>query len=234
MHLEHGAAEKIMVDFAGKKLSYTDPTSGEIIPCQVFVAVLPHSGLTFLCAVHSQTTQDFIYCITEMLRYFGGVPLTILCDNLKTAVVRSCKYEPVFTEVCYQLSEHYQTTFTDTRPYHPRDKAMVERSVQICYNHIYAPLRNQVFTSLRQLNEAIRERLEALNERPYKASAYSRRDLFLGGEQSLLKPLPSEAFHSKKSVVTTVQRNYHVQLTEDHHYYSVPFRYAGKKSTGDL
>lgn len=229
MHLEHPAGEKIMVDFAGKKLYYTDPFSGELVSCQVFIAVLPHSGLTFCQAVHSQTTQDFIHCIREMLGYIGGVPLTILCDNLKTAVVRSCKYEPVFTEVCYQLSEHYQTTFTATRPYHPRDKAMVERAVQICYNHIYAPLRHQVFTSLRQLNQAIHEQLERLNQRPYKGSAYSRRDLFIESEQPLLKALPSSAFHSKKSVVATVQRNYHVQLTEDHHYYSVPYRYAGKK-----
>ena len=206
MHLEHGAAEKIMVDFAGQKLSYTDPFSEERVDCQVFVAVLPHSGLMFCQAVHSQTTQDFILYIREMLRYFGGVPLTILCDNLKTAVTRPCKYEPVFTEVCYQLSEHYRTTFTATRPYHPRDKAMVERSVQICYNHIYAPLRKGVFTSLKQLNGAITEQLEVLNGRPYKGSAYSRRDLFMQGEQPLLKPLPTEAFHSKKSVLATVQR----------------------------
>ena len=140
MHLEHKAGERIMMDFAGTKLPYTDPESGEVIRSEVFVAVLPHSGLTFCNAVHSQTTQDFILCINEMLRYFGGVPLTILCDNLKTAVTRPCRYEPGFTELCYQLSEHYHTTFSATRPYSPKDKAMVERAVNICYTQIYAPM----------------------------------------------------------------------------------------------
>jgi transposase len=179
--------------------------------------------------VHSQSIPDFITCINEMLAYYGGVPLTILCDNLKTAVTRPCKYEPVFTDVCYQLSEHYQTSFSATRPYHPRDKAMVERAVSICYNHIYAPLRTVVFTSLKQLNHAIQEKLELLNQKPYKGSAYSRKYLFEQSEQALLKALPAEAFKAKRSVVATVQRNYHVQLTEDHHYYSVPYRYVGKK-----
>lgn len=229
MHLEHRSAEMIMIDFAGKKLFYTDPDSGEMVCCQVFVSVLPFSGLIFLIAVHSQTTEDFIHCINEMLLYYGGVPLTILTDNLKTVVTRPSKYEPVFTEVCHQLSEHYSTTFSATRPYHPRDKAMVERAVMISYQHIYAPLRGEVFTSLRALNEAIRAKLEVLNSRPYKGSHYSRWDLFNGSEKALLRPLPTSAFTPKKSVVATVQRNYHVQLTEDHHYYSVPYRFAAKK-----
>lgn len=229
MHLEHRPAEMIMVDFAGKKLCYSDPSTGEIIYCQVFISVLPYSGLIFCFAVHSQNTSDFITCINEMLLYYGGVPLTILTDNLKTVVTRPSKYEPVFTDVCLQLSEHYSTTFSATRPYHPRDKAMVERAVMICYQHIYAPLRGEIFTSLKGLNNAILEKLELLNRKPYKGSHYSRVDLFNQGEKTLLKPLPSELFTAKKSVVATVQRNYHVQLTEDHHYYSVPYRFAGKK-----
>ena len=45
----------------------------------------------------------------------------------------------------------------------------------------------------------------------------------------LLKPLPAEPFCPKKVVLLTVQRNYHVQLSEDHLYYSVPYQYVGKK-----
>ena len=56
MHLEHIAGKIIMIDFAGKKLSYVDTVSGELIACQVFVAVLPHSGLVFCHAVHAEPT----------------------------------------------------------------------------------------------------------------------------------------------------------------------------------
>lgn len=229
MHLEHAAAETIMIDFAGTKLSYVNLESGEVIDCQVFIAVLPHSGLIYCKAVHTQCTYDFMDCINGMLRFYGGCPQTILCDNLKTAVTRPSKYEPVFTDVCIQLSEHYDTTFSATRPYKPRDKAMVERCVSIVYTHIYAPLRNQVFRSIKELNMAMADQLTLLNDRIYKRSPYSRRQLFDQHEKQLLKTLPSTPYTLKKSVVATVQRNYHVQLSEDHHYYSVPYTYVGKK-----
>lgn len=229
MHLEYEAADMIMIDFAGKKMHYMDPTTGEQISCEVFVAILPFSGLIFCQAVHSQQTADFIHCINTMLKFYGGAPSTILCDNLKTAVTRPDRYEPVFTEICQQLSEHYTTTFSATRPYSPRDKAMVERAVSIVYNHVYGPLRNRDFTSLHSLNTAIQEQLVLLNNKAYKNTPYSRYYFFEQQERSLLKALPTEPFSSKKAVMLTVQRNYHIQLTEDHRYFSVPYQYVGKK-----
>src|SRR5882672_3716446 len=126
MHLEYQASDMIMIDFAGKLQHYIDTSTGETIACQVFVAILPFSGLIYCKAVASQRSEDFLSCINGMLKFYGGVPATLLCDNLKTAVIRPSRYEPVFTELCQQLSEHYSTTFSATRPYSPRDKAMVE------------------------------------------------------------------------------------------------------------
>jgi transposase len=229
MHLQYRAGDMIMVDFAGKKQHYVDMQTGERIACEVFVAILPFSGLIFCEAVASQRSGDFTSAINAMLRFYAGVPATILCDNLKTAVVRPNRYEPVFTDLCYQLGEHYATTFSATRPYSPRDKAMVEGAVNIVYNHIYGPLRNRDFTSLDGLNAAMYEQLMLLNNKPYKNTAYSRWYFYEQQERSLLRPLPSELFSVKKVVILTVQRNYHVQLTEDHRYYSVPYQYAGKK-----
>ena len=229
MHMEYQAGDMMMIDFAGKKQYYVDVWTGERIECQVFVAILPYSGLIFCKAVPSQQTADFTDCINAMLKYYGGVPATILCDNLKTAVLRPSRYEPVFTDICNQLNEHYQTTFSATRPYSPRDKAMVERAVNIVYTNIYAPLRNQEFTSLQALNEAMHQQLFLLNNKAYKKTAYSRWYYYEAHERSVLKALPSEPFCPKKVTVLTVQRNYHVQLTEDHLYYSVPYQYVGKK-----
>jgi transposase len=229
MHLEYDAGDMIMIDFAGKKLHYIDITTGERIECQVFIAILPFSGRIFSYAVHSQKTEDFTDCINSMLKFYGGVPTTILCDNMRTAVKRADRYEPQFTDICQQLSEHYATTFSATRPYSPRDKAMVERAVNIVYNHIYGPLRKQDFTSLRDLNNAIAEQLALLNDKPYKNTGFSRNYFFEKQERSLLKLLPSEPFSSKKTVQLTVQRNYHIQLSEDHRYYSVPYQHVGKK-----
>lgn len=229
MHLEYEAADMIMIDFAGKHQYYVDTSTGERISCQVFVAILPASGLIYCKAVPSQKSADFMDCINSMLRFYGGVPATILCDNLKTAVTRPSRYEPVFTELCQQLSGHYGTTFSATRPYSPRDKALVEGAVRIVYTHVYAPLRNQDFTSLEQLNKAMHEQLMLLNNKAYKRTPFSRWYYFEQKERALLRPLPPEPYSLKKVVTLTVQRNYHIQLTEDHRYYSVPYRYAGTK-----
>lgn len=229
MHLEYEAGDMIMIDFAGKKMHYIDAASGERIPCEVFVAILPFSGLIFCHAAASQQTADFTACINAMLKFYGGAPSTILCDNLKTAVTRPDRYEPVFTDICQQLSEHYSTTFSATRPYSPRDKAMVERAVNIVYNHVYGPLRHRDFTSLALLNAAMHEQLLLLNNKAYKNTPYSRWYFFEQQERALLKALPSEPYSPKKVVTLTVQRNYHIQLTEDHRYFSVPYQHVGKK-----
>ena len=229
MHLEYTAGDIMMIDFAGKKQHYIDTSTGERIDCHVFVAILPFSGLIFCYAVHSQQTEDFTCCINHMLRFYGGVPSTILCDNFRTAVTRASRYEPVFTDICNQLSEHYQTTFSATRPYSPRDKAMVERAVNIVYTQVYAPLRNRDFDSLEALNAAMSEQLLLLNNKPYKNTVYSRWYYYEQKEQHTLKLLPTEPFTAKKVVMLTVQRNYHIQLREDYLYYSVPYQHVGKK-----
>src|SRR6266542_1358422 len=189
-HWEYTPAEFTQVDFAGKKLSYVNKSTGEVFPCQIFIATLPYSGLIFAIAVRSQKTIDFAHCINEMVKYVGGLTKTILCDNLKTAVTRADRIEPVFTELCYQLTAHYNTTFTATRPVSPTDKAMVEKAVNIVYTNIYGPLYNEVPGSLEELNNHIRRLLNVLNLKPYKGTSESRRDIFESREQSLLKPLP--------------------------------------------
>src|SRR5688500_18214734 len=74
MHLEYIAADMIMIDFAGKKQHYINPDTGEQVQCNVFVSILPFSGLIFCHAVHTQQTADFTACINSMLKFYGGVP----------------------------------------------------------------------------------------------------------------------------------------------------------------
>lgn len=229
MHLEYTPGDLMMIDFAGKKFHYTDKETGKMVPCEVFVGILPYSGMIFCHAVATQKTADFASCISRMLWFYGGVPKTLLCDNLRTAVVKSDKYEPVFTDVCHQLSAHYQTTFSATRPYQPRDKAMVEKAVSIVYNHVYGPLRKDVFYSLEEVNCSFNERLALLNDKSYKSSPHSRRYFFDTQERESLGCMPIEPFSLKKVTTLTVQRNYHVQLREHKRYYSVPYQFTGRK-----
>lgn len=225
----HRPAEKLMVDFAGDKLSYIDRSTGEVIRCEVLICALPFSSYIYAEAVPDQKQEHFVRGLAHAFHYLGGVPQSILCDNLKSAVKKANRYEPTFTELIEQLSLYYQTTFMATRVRKPRDKATVETSVQVSYNRIYAKLRNKQAFSLAELNRQIQEALALLNQRHFQGRDYSREQIFIQYEQPLLKPLPSRDFDVKKTVLAKAQRNYHIILGEDWHQYSVPFEYTGKQ-----
>lgn len=225
----HLPGEKLMVDFAGDKLSYVDKQSGEVVYCDVFVAVLPFSSYIYAEALASQKQQDFVKGLNNAFVYLGGVTQSVLCDNMKGAVKKANRYEPTFTELVEQLALHYDTTFMATRVRKPRDKATVETSVNVTYKRIYGKLRNIESYSLLELNSHIRQALGQLNERHFKGRDFSRKDAFEQYELDNLHPLPREVFEVKKSVFAKVQKNYHAILGEDMHQYSVPWRFSGKK-----
>lgn len=228
MHFTHKAAEVMMVDFAGDPLSYVNRENGEVVACPVFVAVLPYSGYSFAIALSDSKQPNVIKALNGCLHYFGGVPQSIKCDNMKQAVSKSCRYEPIFTDTLQQWALHTNSTLMATRPRKPKDKAPVEGEVKLTYQRIYAPLRNRVFFSLSELNAAIVEQLGHHHRQPFQKKTCSREDIFQREEKPLLCPLPQSEFVMRHSVQAKVQRNYHITLGEDWHNYSVPFAYIGK------
>ena len=229
MHQDHKAGDKLYVDFAGVKLNLTDKETGEVTDVEVFVAILGASQLTYVEAVMSQQKEDFIAACENTLHYIGGVPAAIVPDNLKAAVTKSHRYEPTLNEAFADFADHYGTAILPARAYRPRDKALVEGAVKIVYSRIYAPLRKQVYSSLTELNSAILQALEVHNSQLLRGRNYSRRLQFEEIERSALAPLPLLRYEFKKHAHVTVMKNGHVCLGVDKHYYSVPYRFIGKK-----
>ena len=228
---EHKAADKLMIDFAGQKLYLTDAQTGELTPVQVFVGVLPCSGLTYACACMSQQIPDFLGCLSHCLEFIGGVPTAIVTDNLKAAVSKSSRYDPQLNPRMAAFAEHYNTVILPTRAYKPKDKALVENAVNILYSRVYAHIDTQVYHSLQQLNTAITLLVEKHNQTLYQKKEGSRRLLFESQEKHLLNPLPVTHFELKDYQEAKVQPNCHVYLSEDKHYYSVPYSYVSRKVT---
>lgn len=148
---------------------------------------------------------------------------------MKSAVTKSSKYEPVLNESFADFAEHYSTTILPARAYRPRDKALVENAVRIMYTRIYAKLRDIVFFTLEELNTDILLALEEHNNLLLTGRNYSRRQQFEEVERSALEPLPLLRYELKKQIFVTVMKNGHVSLNADKHYYSVPYRFIGKK-----
>ena len=77
--------------------------------------------------------ENFIRGCENALHYFGGVPLAIVPDNLKAAVIKSDRYEPTLNETFRDFVEHYGMAALPAGPYKPRHKALVEGAVKISY-----------------------------------------------------------------------------------------------------
>lgn len=137
------------VDFAGDKLSITDPTNGQSIAVEVFVAILPCSHYTFCKAVATQRKEDIIGACEDALRFYGGAPMVIVPDNLKSAVNRPDKVEPIINQDFATFAEHYGCVVMPARVRRPRDKALVENAVKLIYRHIYPSLRSSTFHNLK-------------------------------------------------------------------------------------
>lgn len=229
LHIEHVPGDLLYIDFTGKLLSYVEPATGEIIKVQVFAATLGFSQYSYVEAVPTQKTEDFIGALSRCLIFFQGVTKGIVPDNLKSAVTKTDRYEPKLNKLLEDLANHYGTTIIPARSGKPQDKSLVENLVKHTYSRIYAPLRNRIFTSLQELNQAIGEQLYIHNTLKFKRHDYSRLDLYLSQEKSALIPLPEQLFHIKKYRTRTLSKFCYIQLGEDKSYYSAPFAYIGQE-----
>ena len=228
MHLEHKAGDKLFIDFAGKKLFLTDPQTGEITWVEVFLAVLGCSQLTYCQAVYSQKKADFLLALANSLTFFGGVTQAIVPDNLKSAVNKASSYEPTVNENFKAFADHYGVAILPARSRKPQDKAHVENMVKLSYQKIYANLPEKDLAPLPELNKQIWQHLVTLNDALLTGKERSRTDQWLM-ELSSLQPLPATWYEMRKIKQVTVMKNGHVYLTEDQHYYSVPYELIGKK-----
>lgn len=113
-HVGHYAGDRMYIDFAGDKLEVVDRESGECRSVEVFVAILPCSHYTYCEAVRSQSRQNLIKACENALHFYSGVPMAIVPDNLKAAVTRSDRNEPVINEEFAAFAEHYGCTVYPT------------------------------------------------------------------------------------------------------------------------
>jgi transposase len=228
LHVEHKAGDKMYIDYAGATLPYVDEDTGEIMDAQVYVAVLGWSQYAYIEALPSQMVEDLILGTENALHFFEGVPLSIVPDNLKSAVIKSSRYEPVINENFKSFADHYGTTVLPARVRKPKDKALVENMVKLTYQNIYSNLPDKKICTLAELNAEIRKYLYALNRLPLTGKDCSREQQWQM-EKNMLQSLPDTRYEMRKIKQVTVMKNGHVYLTEDQHYYSVPYELIGRK-----
>jgi len=222
MHINRKPGELMEVDWAGQTAYIVDADTGEVAEANLFVAALPYSGYAYAEAFFSRDQEAWITAHVNAFEYFGGVTRILVPDNLKTGVIKNTKTDLVLNRTYQEMAEHYGTAIIPARVRKAKDKPTVEGTVGIASTFILAAIRNQHFFSLRDLNVTIRERLHALNNKPFQKKDGSRAQLFTE-ERIALLPLPRNTFEMAAWKTAKVAFNYHIEV--EGRFYSVPHEY---------
>jgi len=218
----------LMFDFTGKKLYYTDKSSGELVGCVVLVAILANSGYSMVEILPDGRTEYLIQALINCLHSIHGCPKSVLTDNMGQIVKKADRYEPQFTDAALAWANHYNIHLSATRSLAPKDKSQIERLVRIVYHRVFAPLRHHTFFSIDELRASVSEKVVQHNMHKFSGKSYSRLDAFLADEKEVLGPLPEKDFVMQKITRAKVQKTYHVYVGEDQNYYSVPYKLIGR------
>lgn len=229
--MECGPGEEAQVDFGvGAPIVIPD---GAPLPIgvktrrrktHVLRVVLSHSRKGYSEVILRQTAEDFLRALENAFQHFGGVPRTIVTDNLKAAVLKADWFDPEINPKLAAFAEHYGTVILPTKPRMPRHKGKVERGVAYVQDNA---LKGRTFTSLAAQNDFLQQwEVDTADTRIHGTTRQQVGKIFEEVEKSALLPLPAERFPLFHEARRIVNRDGHVEV--DRSYYSVPPEFLGR------
>ncbi len=190
----------------------------------LFRIVLSHSRKAYSEVVWRQDTESFLRCIENAFIYFGGVPKTVVTDNLKAAVIKADWYDPEINPKLRSFAEDYGCVIMPTKPYTPEHKGKVENGVKYCQDNA---LKGREFSSLAEQNNYLRDWEKNVADTRIHGTTQSQvRSNFENTEKDALQPLPPMLFPCFEEGERKVQSNGHVEVTRA--FYSAPPEYLGQ------
>ena len=227
MRVTHKPGDVMQVDWASGTIPYFDSVTGEEYKAYLFVAALPCSSYLYVEACTDMKQENWLICHVHAYEYFGGVTRVLVPDNLKTGVTSNTRYETQLNESYRELSEYYGIAIVPARVRKPQDKGLVERSVGFSTTWITAALRERKFFSFAEVRDAVAERLEVINTKPFQKRPGSRREAYLSEEKEFMLPLPKRPYEPSVWKQQTVGNDY--LISDGVNKYSVPFDLIGEQ-----
>ena len=227
MRVAHKPGETMQVDWAGGTIPYYDSVTGEEYKAYLFVAALPCSGYLYVEACTDMKIENWLMCHVHAYSYFGGVTQILVPDNLKTGVTANTRYETQLNESYRELAEYYGTAIVPARVRKPQDKGLVERSVGFSTTWITAALRERKFFSFSEVKDAVAERLEIINTKPFQKRPGNRREAYLSEEKEFMLPLPKQSYEPSVWKQQMIGNDY--LISDGMNKYSVPFDLIGEQ-----
>ena len=226
-HLIHKPGIIAEVDWSGSTMQLTDKYTGELIPVYLFVATLPYSQYSFVEPCLDMKEDTWLMCHVKMFNFFGGVTNRIVCDNLKTGVIKHPKEGDIILNEKYEsLGQHYVTAIMPAPVRAPKAKASVEGTVGKIATAVIARLRDCTFHTLNELRMAVYEAVDNFNNTPFQKREGSRKLIF-DEEKAYLHSLPAIPFEIADWIYARkVTLDSHVIYKKNR--YSCPYQYVGK------
>lgn len=189
----------------------------------MFRLVLSNSRAGYTEVVRRQDTESFIRALENGFRHFGGVPQTLVPDNLKAAVLIADKYDPELNPKMKSFAEHYNTVVLPTPPYRPELKGKVERGVGYAFK---SALKGRTFPSLAAQNKHLRWWESNVADTRIHGTTQKQVRAALELEKPFLLPLPPMLFPVFEEGKRIVSRDGHVEVSKS--YYSAPPEFLGR------
>lgn len=124
VRFETAPGEQAQVDW--KHVGTFADASGRRVTISAFVMVLSFSRALFVRFVTSMRLPELIACHQEAFAFFGGVPATILYDNMKQVRLSHTQWNPAFLD----FAGHGGFAPKTCQPHRPRTKGKVERAIR--------------------------------------------------------------------------------------------------------
>ena len=215
--------EEMQVDF-GSVGRLFDPASGRIRPAYVLVATLGYSRHQYAELDFDQKVVTWIGLHRRAFESFGGVPVRVIPDNLKAAVLKVLVQDAVLGEAYRQMGLHYGFLISPTLPYTPRHKGKVESGVHYVQRNFMA---GQQFAAIQHAHRGWKDWIrEVAGVREHGTTHQAPLRLFKEFEQAALLPLPVEAFSLCEIRTAKVHPDCHVVVAGS--CYSAPYGSVGK------
>lgn len=214
------------VDFGEVPRLY-DPATGVVRRAWVFVMVLGHSRHQFCRIVFDQRLETWQQLHAEAFESFGGVPVVVVPDNLKAAVIRAAFSPSDDTELSRsyrELARHYGFKVDPAPPRAPKKKGKVERAVRYVKGSFF---KGHDFTDIHDANRLLDEWVVRIAGDRLHGTTGRRPLVAFEEERDALLPLPLSRFVPVTWKQATVHRD--CQFLFEGRLYPVPWRTIGKR-----
>ncbi len=189
------------------------------------IVTLGYSRHMYVHVTTSQQYEDLIDGLENAWSFLGGVVRRVVLDNLKAAIFKADRYDPIFQRTFSEYAHYRGFVIDPAVPRDPTGKPIVERAVQYVRENFF---RGETWLDPWQVRgDAVRWCVETAGTRIHGTTQKRPLAVFENVEKPALRPLDKPRFVVPQWSQCTVHGDHHISVGKA--LYSVPTHWLGHK-----